>query len=227
MKVKLKDVCERASSALMQKDVKFGEGDFPIYGAAGYIGNINFYHQEHPYVAVVKDGAGIGRTMLLPAKSSVIGTLQYLLPKDNILPEYLYYLISSMHLEKYSTGAIIPHIYFRDYKNHEFEYCNIAKQKVMISKLRIIEMSITKNKAQIEMLDNLVKARFVEMFGNIHAESKWKKESWSELVTIQNGRDYKKIQVKTGGYPVYGTGGEIARASGYLCPENSIIIGRK
>src|SRR5574344_48701 len=227
MRLTLNDICKCGSSNLMQKDLVGLDGEYPIFGASGKICNANFYKQDKPYVAIIKDGAGIGRTMLLPAKSSVIGTMQYLLPKDNILPEYLYYLISSMHLEKYSTGATIPHIYFRDYKNHEFEYCNIAKQKVMISKLRIIEMSITKNKAQIEMLDNLVKARFVEMFGNIHAESKWKKESWSELVTIQNGRDYKKIQVKTGGYPVYGTGGEIARASGYLCPENSIIIGRK
>lgn len=92
-------------------------GEYPIYGAAGYIGNIDFYHQEKPYVAIVKDGAGIGRTTLHPAKSSVIGTMQYLLPKDNVLPEYLCYVVRHMHLEKYFTGATIPHIYFRDYKN--------------------------------------------------------------------------------------------------------------
>ena len=92
-------------------------GEYPIYGAAGYIGNIDFYHQEKPYVAIVKDGAGIGRTTLYPAKSSVIGTMQYLLPKDNVLPEYLCYVVRHMHLEKYFTGATIPHIYFRDYKN--------------------------------------------------------------------------------------------------------------
>src|SRR5574344_2969980 len=102
MKVILDEVCERESSNLKQSDVINNNGDYPIYGAAGYIGNVDFYHQEKPYVAIVKDGAGIGRTTLHPAKSSVIGTMQYLLPKDNILPEYLYYLISSMHLEKYS-----------------------------------------------------------------------------------------------------------------------------
>ena len=89
MRVKLRDVCERGSSNLKQSDVVEKDGDYPIYGASGYIGNVGFYHQENSYVAVVKDGAGIGRTILCPAKSSVIGTMQYLLPKDNVLPEYL------------------------------------------------------------------------------------------------------------------------------------------
>ena len=65
------------------------------------------------------------------------------------------------------------------------------------------------------------------MFGEINAPSKWEKKPWAELVTIQNGRDYKHIAVESGGYAVYGTGGEMARASDYLCPENTIIVGRK
>ena len=109
MRVKLEDVCERGSSNLKQSDIIDATGDYPIYGASGYIGNVDFYHQDKPYVAVVKDGAGIGRTTLHPAKSSVIGTMQYLLPKENVLPEYLCYVVRYMHLEKYFTGATIPH----------------------------------------------------------------------------------------------------------------------
>lgn len=81
MRAKLEDVCVRGSSNLKQSDVIDKTGEYPIYGAAGYIGNVDFYHQDQPYVAVVKDGAGIGRTSLYPAESSVIGTMQYLLPK--------------------------------------------------------------------------------------------------------------------------------------------------
>lgn len=112
MRVKLADVCGKGSSNLKQSDVIDKTGEYPIYGAIGYLGNVDFYHQEKPYVAVVKDGAGVGRTTLHPAKSSVIGTMQYLLPKENVLPEYLYYVVRYMHLEKYFTGATIPHIYY-------------------------------------------------------------------------------------------------------------------
>ena len=120
MKVKLEDVCERGSSNLKQSDIVYDSGNYPIYGASGYIGNVDFYHQDKPYVAVVKDGAGIGRTTLHPAKSSVIGTMQDLRPKKKLLPEYLYYVVRYMHLEKYFTGATIPDIYFMDYKKELF-----------------------------------------------------------------------------------------------------------
>lgn len=166
MRARLEDVCERGSSKLRQADVAGRSGDYPIYGASGYIGNVDFYHQEKPYVAVVKDGAGIGRTTLLPAKSSVIGTMQYLLPKDNVLPEYLSYVVQYMHLEKYFSGATIPHIYYRDYKNEEFNLDCIEKQTEIVGVLIRTEGIIAARQQQLQKLDELVKARFVEMFGD-------------------------------------------------------------
>lgn len=101
MRVKLGDVCERGTSNLKLSDVSEKNGEFSVFGASGYIGSVDFYQQGYPYVAVVKDGAGIGRAMLCPGKTSVIGTMQYLLPKDNILPKYLFYVVKYMNLEKY------------------------------------------------------------------------------------------------------------------------------
>lgn len=164
MRVKLGDVCERGSSNLKQADVIDKTGDYPIYGAAGYIGNVDFYHQGKPYVAVVKDGAGIGRAMLLPAESSVIGTMQYLLPKDNVLPDYLFYVVKHMHLEKYFSGATIPHIYFRDYRNEEFNLDDLKRQSEIVSTLNQIERVITARQQQIAKLDELIKARFPDFF---------------------------------------------------------------
>jgi restriction endonuclease, S subunit len=166
MKVKLEDVCERGTSNLKQSDIAKTSGDYPIYGASGYIGNTNFYHQEKPYVAVVKDGAGVGRAALYPANSSVIGTMQYLLPKDNVLPKYLFYVVSYMHLEKYFTGATIPHIYFKDYKNEEFNLDLLERQAEIVEILEKCEKIIEKRKQEIQLLDQLIKARFVEMFGH-------------------------------------------------------------
>lgn len=165
MRVTLGDVCEKGASNIKQSDIANMTGEYPIYGAAGYIGNIDFYHQEKPYVAIVKDGAGIGRTTLHPAKSSVIGTMQYLLPKDNVLPEYLCYVVRHMHLEKYFTGATIPHIYFRDYKNEKFNLDSLDKQAEIIEILGKAESIILKRRKELAELDNLIKARFVEMFG--------------------------------------------------------------
>ena len=166
MRVKLEYVCERGSSNLKQTDVIDKTGEYPIYGAAGYIGNVDFYHQEKAYVAVVKDGAGIGRTTLHPAKSSVIGTMQYLLPKENVLPEYLCYVVRYMHLEKYFTGATIPHIYFKDYKNEEFNLDTLERQREIVNILKKVESIIESRQQELKKLDELIKARFVELFGD-------------------------------------------------------------
>lgn len=164
MRAKLEDVCVRGSSNLKQSDVIDKTGEYPIYGAAGYIGNVDFYHQDQPYVAVVKDGAGIGRTSLYPAESSVIGTMQYLLPKENVLPEYLCYVVKYMHLEKYFTGATIPHIYFKDYKKEEFNLDTLDRQKEIVNILGRIECVISSRQQELQKLDELIKARFVELF---------------------------------------------------------------
>ena len=166
MRVKLADVCERGSSNLKQADIPGKSGDYPVYGASGYIGNVDFYQQKKPYVAVVKDGAGIGRAMLLPAESSVIGTMQYLLPKSVVLPEYLFYVVKHMHLEKYFSGATIPHIYFKDYQNEEFTLDDLNKQHEVVTTLRKVESVIENRQQQLQKLDDLIKARFVEMFGD-------------------------------------------------------------
>lgn len=197
MRVKLGDVCERGSSNLKQSDVVELKGDYPIYGASGYIGNVDFYHQENSYVAVVKDGAGIGRTTLLPAKSSIIGTMQYLLPKDNVLPEYLYYVVSYMHLEKYFTGATIPHIYFKDYKNEEFNLDSVDKQRKIVDVLGKCESVIELRKNELQLLDNLIKARFVESFGDEDNSKKWEVVNVEDVADVQVGVVIKPSQYYT------------------------------
>ena len=185
MRVKLGDVCEKGSSNLKQSDIIDKRGEYQVYGATGYIGNVDFYHQERPYVAVVKDGAGIGRTTLHPAKSSVIGTMQYLLPKENVLPEYLYYVVHYMHLEKYFTGATIPHIYFKDYRREEFNLDSLNRQKEIVQILGKIEKVIMKRKCELQMFEDLIKARFVELFGDLKSNSKgWKIVEFKECADI-------------------------------------------
>lgn len=159
MKVKLGDVCEKGSSNIKQSDITGKMGEYPIYGASGYLGNVDFYQQESAYVAVVKDGAGIGRTYLHPAKSSVIGTMQYLLPKENVLPEYLCYVVKYMHLEKYFSGATIPHIYFKDYKNEEFNLDSLERQEEIINELKRVEDIMEYRSRELCFLDDLIKAR--------------------------------------------------------------------
>ena len=220
MRVKLEDVCERGSSNIKQSDIIKMSGNYPIYGASGLAGKVNFYHQKQPYVAVVKDGAGIGRTTLNPAKSSVIGTMQYLIPKKNVLPEYLFYVVSYMHLEKYYTGATIPHIYFKDYKNEEFNLDNIEKQLEIIDALGRCKKVIEARKQELVELDRLTKARFVEMFGDPVSNSYgFPEATLPELGELGRGvskhRPRNDSKLLGGDYPLIQTG-DVANAGLYI-----------
>ena len=62
-----------------------------------------------------------------------------------------------MHLEKYYTGATIPHIYFKDYKNEEFNLDLLERQAEIVEILEKCEKIIEKRKQEIQLLDQLIK----------------------------------------------------------------------
>ncbi len=164
--VTLGEICKSRSSNIMQKDIACSQGSYAIYGASGYIKNIDFYHLEDPYIAVVKDGAGVGRLMLLPEKTSVIGTMQYIIPDASIDMEYLYYAMMAMNLSKYATGSTIPHIYFRDYQKEKLPLPLPEEQRRIAAIFHDITHAIDLCNAILDKLDLLIKSRFIEMFGD-------------------------------------------------------------
>ena len=180
--MKLKDVCTKGTSNIAQKDLDSHNGCYPIFGASGFIKNVDFYHQQKQYIAIVKDGAGVGRVMRLPAKSSIIGTMQYIIPNEGVSVEYLAYALEHMNLSKYCLGAAIPHIYFKDYSNEPLpnhtakEQANISHTLGMISKLILLR------KQQLSKLDELVKSRFVELIEDGESPIKSVEELCSAIV---------------------------------------------
>lgn len=164
--VTLGDVCKKASSNVAQKDILSNDGKYPIYGASGRIKTVNFYHQEQAYIAIVKDGAGVGRTMLLPKHSSVIGTMQYIIPNELVDIKYLYYAIVYMDLAKYYRGAAIPHIYFKDYQKEPLKLPVLSEQRRIAAIFEKIDSIINRRNLQLVQLEQAVKSRFIELFGD-------------------------------------------------------------
>ena len=177
----LAELCDKGSSSLAQKDLLFDSGIYPVYGAAGEITKVDFFHQSKPYLGLIKDGAGVGRVMKLPANSSVIGTIQYLFPRENVDLKYLYYLIKYLDLGKANTGATIPHIYFKDYKKRKVKVREYSEQKHIGQILELIDSHLRTYKNVINQYDLLIKSRFVELFGDIDCNTK----NWP-IITLEN-----------------------------------------
>ena len=180
---RLGDVCKKGSSNITQKDLEGHSGNYPIFGASGFITNVDFYQQEKPYIAVIKDGAGIGRIMKLPEKSSIIGTMQYIIPNDTVDISYLAYAMEHMDLAKYFTGATIPHIYFEDYQKEELPLPILDEQRKIAAVLDKVSDLIAKRRQQLDKLDLLIKSRFVEIFYNTTGNANWPIVTMADIST--------------------------------------------
>jgi type I restriction enzyme S subunit len=202
------NVCKSASSNVSQNKLADDEGIYPIFGASGFIKNVSFYHRDKPYLSIVKDGSGVGRVTKMEAFTSVIGTLQYLLPDEDIDLDYLNYTLMSVDFKKYVAGAAIPHIYFKDYKNEPFLWMPLKEQQRIVAILDEAFSAIDKAKANTEL--NLKNARelFETYRQNIFENPKdnWKKKRWGELCDFVRGPfggSLKKSIFKEEGYVVY------------------------
>jgi len=174
---KLGEVCDKASSNIAQNKIENDNGDYPIYGASGFIKNVSFYHQNKPYIGIVKDGAGVGRITLLEAYTSVIGTLQYLIPNDNVDIRYFFYFLLGMDFKKYINGSTIPHIYFKDYKEEPFLLLPLSEQQRIVSILDEAFAAIEQAKANVQNNLNNAKELFQSELNNVFSK---KGEGWVE-----------------------------------------------
>ena len=165
---KLGEVCDNGPSNISRNQLASDNGKYPIYGASGFIKNVSFYHSDKPYLSIVKDGSGVGRVTRMEAYTSVIGTLQYIYPKEGTDLNYLYYSLLTIDFKKYVEGATIPHIYFKDYKNESFLYVPLPEQQRIVS---ILDKCFTETqklegiyKKKIASLDELKKSILQKAF---------------------------------------------------------------
>lgn len=148
-------------------------------------------------------GSGVGRVFLLPAKSSIIGTMQYILPKKDVDVRFLYYLLTGLNLSKYANGAAIPHIYFRDYKNENVYLPSISQQQKIAQTLNKANKLREKHKEQLHELDRLAESVFYDMFGDPVTNPKgWKLDYLKKHLKVIGGYAFKSTAYVEEGIPI-------------------------
>lgn len=225
--VAIKDICKKDSSALKQKEL-LPEGKYPVFGASGIAGYLDRYHQKKEYIGIVKDGSGIGRVAFYPAESSLIGTMQYVLPKENYDIRYIGYCLQSLDLSKYKQGAAIPHIYFRDYGEQLVKVTdNWEEQHSIVSRLDSAFSHIDALKANAEK--QLNEAR--KLFQAELTECMKPKEGWEEKTLPKLSENLDSIRKPVtkkdrteGIYPYYGASGIVDYVDNYLFDEDLLCI---
>ena len=163
---KLNEVCDKGTSNIVINKLKDNYGEYTLYGASGPVKNVDFYHQDKEYIGIVKDGAGVGRVDTYPAYSSLVGTMQYIFPKEECLLNYVKYFLIKLDLSHCVSGATIPHIYFKDYGKELIPVPPLSTQLSIVSELDKINELISLKKEQLKDYDKLAQSIFYEMFGD-------------------------------------------------------------
>ena len=228
MKIKIGDITKIRTGKL-DANAADENGQYPFFTCSKEPLKINTYSYDCECVLVAGNG-----DLNVKYYNGKFDAYQrtYIIEDDSVgllFMPYLYFFMESYidELRKQSIGGVIKYIKLKNLTDALIELPSIEVQRKIVNIISKSKEIVRKKENEFELLDELVRARFVEMFGEIEDCDKWESKIWNEVVTIKNGRDYKKVLVSDGGYPVVGTGGEIARASKYLCPENTIVVGRK
>lgn len=143
----------------------------------------------------------VGRTALLeekflPATLNQRVSCIRLKEPDKVLKTYLFHLLNSDYFEqqcmKAAEGVAQKNLSPKWLFEYKIPIYSIERQKEISNTLDKIDLLIILRKQQLAKLDELVKARFVEMFGNPASNTMgWKSEQLVDcLQGIDNGKSF-------------------------------------
>lgn len=129
---------------------------------------------------------------------------------------------------QYMHGSTMKHITKRYFDDILIPIPSFENQCKIAEVLDKAQELIDKRKEQIEALDELVKSRFIEMFGNPLTNSKGLKvKNFEEVVRLQRGFDLPTYERDENGvYNVWGANGILSKHSIYKVNEPGVITGR-
>ena len=133
-----------------------------------------------------------------------------IIPNENVNLDYLCYAIfaNKTRLQDIANAPIVPLLNKSQFSEFELEFdMDINTQTRIVNELNTVSNIILKYKQELLLLDELVRARFVEMFGDpVDNPMNWEKKKLKDIVTedctisygiVQTGEEQKE------GIPVF------------------------
>ena len=174
-----------------------GEEGLPIIRIQDLTGNsydLGFYDGEYPEKIEINDGdvliswsASLGVYVWNRGKALLNQHIfKVAFDKLDIDKNYFVYAVRRKLDEMTSKthGATMKHIVKKDFDATQIPYPSLEEQAEIASNLDRVSRIIEVRKAELEKLDELIKARFVELFGNIKTnEFGWERCTFKDVST--------------------------------------------
>ena len=167
-----------------QRAVENPNGKYPIYGSGGIMGYADNYICNANTVIIGRKG-NINKPIFVDEPFWNVDTAFGLeAKKELLLPRYLYYFCLRYDFERLNKAVTIPSLTKADLLKIDIDIPKIDTQTTIVDRLGKIEQIISLRNNQLRLLENLIKARFVEMFGDpVHNSKGWEMNSVEEICT--------------------------------------------
>lgn len=159
-------------------------------------------------VVVAKDGSYLKTAFVIKGNPEItlLSSIAILRPKiDSVVPEYLSYFLKSDAVYRtvslnYITGTALKRIILKGIRKIEVDLPDIGEQEQRAQRLSKVDYLCQLRKQQLAKLDELVKARFVEMFDAISPKKCASKIG--ECAEVLGGYAFKSDCFSNQGVPV-------------------------
>ena len=204
-KIFLEDCCEILDSQRIPITASEREkGVYPYYGANGVQDYVANYIFDDELVLLAEDGGNFGSNerpiaYRVSGKCWVNNHAHVLKPKEGLDVDYLCYSLMFYKVDGMVNGATRQKLTQAAMRKMKIPKRNLLKQKGIVSQLNNLVFIKEKRKQEIQQLEELVKARFIEVFGDaIHNPMEWPVKKLGELSSQINSGNTPK-----GGQQVY------------------------
>ena len=200
---------------------EYNKGLYPCFGGNGIRGYVADYTHDGEFPLIGRQGALCGNVNLASGKFHATEHAVVVQPKIEMNVHWLYYALNAMNLGQYATGAAQPGLAVSKLETLSIEIPNISEQNKISQTLYKVEQLVNFRKQQLAKLDELVKARFVEMFGDLVVGDKIQtsKKKIGEIASVTKlaGFEFTK-------YIQYKEHGDIIMLRGLNCKQGKLIL---
>ena len=168
------------------------EGEYPYYGANGIQDYIADYIFDDELVLLAEDGGNFGSkerpiAYRVSGKCWVNNHAHVLKPKDGLDVDYLCYSLMFYKVDGMVNGATRQKLTQAAMRKMQIPSRSMDEQKFIVNELNRVSRIKEQRRQELQLLDDLIKARFVEMFGDVQHEEKYKGIQLGELCTTMSG----------------------------------------
>ena len=217
MKVKLEEICYILDSQRIPITASDrNKGIYPYYGANGIQDYVDDYIFDDELVLLAEDGGNFGSTdkpiaYRVSGKCWVNNHAHVLKAKDCIDTDYLCYSLMFYNTDGLVNGATRQKLTQKAMRQMTIPLCNMEKQQRIVGTLKKVFLLIDRLNQLSYKLDELIKSRFVEMFGDpVHNKMNWNTKPLAEMC--------KEIVDCPHSTPNY-----TSSNTGYMCIRTSIV----